>query len=683
MEQEQGGQQDETKKKPLLKYIVAAAGFVLLTVSVWVYVNSGAGGGRATIVLLHVNDVHGHLPADPRRLDRQLLADTSKNGNTCCNFETIEDDAEIWVQAGGYPVLAQELADREAQAKAEHGADAVFRLHAGDALTGTLYFNLFSGEADAAIMNEVCFDTFTLGNHEFDEGDQFLAHFLGNPSQTSCAEKTAVLGANVFPGPKSPLQGSQIQASKVIERGGVKLGIVGVNTRAKTMEASSPDPGTEVKDELEYAQKEIDKLTDEGIKHIIVVSHIGYANDINLAKKLKNVDAIIGGDSHSLLGTDTLAEWAGKEATSEYPTVVEEVKGEGEEAEKVCVVQAWYHGNILGELVLKFDEEGKVTSCSGAPYLPYEKESISQKYNESGTYNETVPVTGKDAEAIRLAIQVSTANHFTAVSTEGAVYKKVKTLLDEYSEGVKEKELLVIGTVARTLDHVRLPGGRAGTYAHGSEAAPVVAQTHALRVKTACLGIFNAGSVRRGYDAGDINYKQVYEVTPFDTTLLELNITGKALKDTLNGVLKYVRDTPSAGAFPYAWGLRYDVDFSQAEQLINNLEVNCRMGDTWQPLNDNAVYLITATSFLGEGLDGYAGFKDITQRLDTGHIHRDVVIDFIDKQDGKILNGVPDDERPVKSFINKEGCLHDKNNVGACSPSKLVLQAEQRESLIV
>ena len=30
-----------------------------------------------------------------------------------------------------------------------------------------IFFTLFKGEADAALINEVCFDAFALGNHEF------------------------------------------------------------------------------------------------------------------------------------------------------------------------------------------------------------------------------------------------------------------------------------------------------------------------------------------------------------------------------------------------------------------------------------------------------------------------------------------------------------------------------------
>ena len=51
-------------------------------------------------------------------------------------------------------------------------------LHAGDAITGTLYFTLFGGSADAAVMNAGNFHYFTLGNHEFDAGNEGLLKLL-------------------------------------------------------------------------------------------------------------------------------------------------------------------------------------------------------------------------------------------------------------------------------------------------------------------------------------------------------------------------------------------------------------------------------------------------------------------------------------------------------------------------
>ena len=65
------------------------------------------------------------------------------------------------VRSGGMPAVVAKMKELEAS-KAN-----VLKLHPGDAVSGSHFFTLFKGEADAALMNEVCFDAFALGNHEF------------------------------------------------------------------------------------------------------------------------------------------------------------------------------------------------------------------------------------------------------------------------------------------------------------------------------------------------------------------------------------------------------------------------------------------------------------------------------------------------------------------------------------
>lgn len=72
-----------------------------------------------------------------------------------------------------------------------------WKLHAGDAVTGDLYYTLFKRVADAVLMNEVYFDAFALGNHEFDDGDAGFAAFLDELAKGEC--NTTVLADNVMP----------------------------------------------------------------------------------------------------------------------------------------------------------------------------------------------------------------------------------------------------------------------------------------------------------------------------------------------------------------------------------------------------------------------------------------------------------------------------------------------------
>nr|MCS5560332.1 metallophosphoesterase [Marinobacter nauticus] len=233
---------------------------------------------RFTVNILHINDHHSHLEAGSQSLD------------------IAGEETEF--SAGGFPRVIAKINERTAE------LDNVLKLHAGDAMTGTLYFTSFEGEADAELMNQVCFDAFALGNHEFDRGDEGLVKFLDYLAAGSC--NTAVLAANVKPAIGTPLapvaQDDYIQPYTIKNIDGQQVAIIGIDIATKTRNSSSPLASTEFLDETETAQAMIDELNDQGIDKIILLTHYQYANDLALAERLSGVDVIIGGDSHTLLG---------------------------------------------------------------------------------------------------------------------------------------------------------------------------------------------------------------------------------------------------------------------------------------------------------------------------------------------------------------------------------------------
>ena len=233
----------------------------------------------ADLTILHINDHHSNLQADGR-MDLTLAGERTR------------------VRSGGFPALVTKFKDLAAQNK------NVLKLHAGDAITGNLYYTLFKGKADAALMNEICFDAFALGNHEFDDGDAGLAAFLDELKSGDC--KTEVLAANVKPevGVSALAKTSATDyftPHHVFERGDMKIGVIGIDIANKTKQSSSPDETTMFADELTTAQAEIDTPTAQGVQHIVLPTHYQYENDL-FRQSLNGVDVIIGGDSHTLLG---------------------------------------------------------------------------------------------------------------------------------------------------------------------------------------------------------------------------------------------------------------------------------------------------------------------------------------------------------------------------------------------
>ena len=95
---------------------------------------------------------------------------------------------------------------------------------------------------------------------------------------------TQVLSANLVPHASSPLRALQetgdLLGSTVLDVAGESVGVVGINIRNKTLESSSPDVGTTYLDEVATARTQVAALTAAGINKIILLTHIGYENDI-------------------------------------------------------------------------------------------------------------------------------------------------------------------------------------------------------------------------------------------------------------------------------------------------------------------------------------------------------------------------------------------------------------------
>ena len=106
-----------------------------------------------------------------------------------------------------------------------------------------------------------------------------------------------------------------------------------------------------------------------GINKIIVLSHIGYDEDVKLANSVAGIDVVVGGHSHTLLGDP--AQFAplgitpaGETLKGAYPTVVK-----GPENETALVVQGWRWTEALAALDVNFDETGRIVSYQGQTRL--------------------------------------------------------------------------------------------------------------------------------------------------------------------------------------------------------------------------------------------------------------------------------------------------------------------------
>lgn len=242
-----------------------------------------ADGGERRLRILHVNDFHGFAEA------YTPYGETEKRG--------------------GVAYLAALAEKRRAE------MPSLF-LAAGDMIQGSNWANHFRGVSVIEAMNVMRVDAMVVGNHEFDFGRETLTERIREAA-------FPVLGANV-----AGLEG--LPPYVIRDVGGVKIGIIGV-VAEDTPVATHPrnvagltflPPAAVVRRYLGEVRKQA--------QVIVILSHLGFPADRQLARDVPGIDIIVGGHSHTRLA--------------------EPVRVGG-----TTIVQAFEHGKVLGVLDLTVD----------------------------------------------------------------------------------------------------------------------------------------------------------------------------------------------------------------------------------------------------------------------------------------------------------------------------------------
>ena len=221
------------------------------------------------LVILHTNDTHSH-------------------------FEPLRD--EEYAGMGGIIERAAYLDSLRAAV----GPENLLLLHAGDFSQGTTYFSELGGNLEVQALNAMGYDVVTLGNHEFDNGLEDLGRRL------SSLEMPVVVCNYDF----SPFEaGNYIKPYVIVERAGLKIGVIGVLCDLKSMVAADIAERVPEFPMVETVQKYADLLkTDEGCDLVIALTHIGYEEhtpgditDPILCSRTRNIDLFVSGHSHTFM----------------------------------------------------------------------------------------------------------------------------------------------------------------------------------------------------------------------------------------------------------------------------------------------------------------------------------------------------------------------------------------------
>ncbi|WP_298910361.1 bifunctional metallophosphatase/5'-nucleotidase [uncultured Aliiroseovarius sp.] len=292
-----------------------------LTTAAALALTTGTAMADYSLTVLHTNDFHARF--EP----------ISKYDSGC----SAEDNTEGKCFGGSARL---QTAIEEARSRTNNS----ILVDGGDQFQGTLFYTYYKGALAAEMMNQMGYDAMTVGNHEFDDGPEVLRGFMDAVNFPVLMSNADVSG--------EPLLHDKLAKSTVIERGGEKLGLIGL-TPQDTDELASPGPNVIFTDPVQAVQGEVDKLTEMGVNKIIVLSHSGYGVDQKVAAETTGVDIIVGGHTNTLLSNTN------ERAEGPYPTMVG----------STAIVSAYAYGKFLGELNVTFDDDGNITEAKGEPLI--------------------------------------------------------------------------------------------------------------------------------------------------------------------------------------------------------------------------------------------------------------------------------------------------------------------------
>ncbi len=250
--------------------------------------------------ILFINDVHGYLAPHP-----ELFYDAT---------------GEVVETVGGYAHIAG-LVD---SVRKENPNTLLF--DGGDTLHGTKPLVDSKGEAIIPILNALKIDAL-VGHWDFGYGPERLQQII---------EKLIfpLLGCNVYTEDGSNF----LQPTAILEKGGLKIGVIGIC--AMIVDKVMPEKmseGLKFTSGLNEIPKYIKKLKADGADMIVLLSHNGFPQDVELLKKTDGIDICLSAHTHNRI----------------YKAI--EVNG-------ARIVQCGCHGAFVGKFTIDY-EDREIKKC--------------------------------------------------------------------------------------------------------------------------------------------------------------------------------------------------------------------------------------------------------------------------------------------------------------------------------
>ncbi|WP_311477385.1 5'-nucleotidase C-terminal domain-containing protein [uncultured Gulosibacter sp.] len=430
--------------------------------------------------------------------------------------------------------------------------------------------------------------SFTVGNHEFDKGQEDTERIRQRLGGT-------LLGANVTKSDGSLL----LDPYRIYEVNGVKVAVIGAVTDS-TPSGVSPQgiQGLTFSDPVDAVNKYAEEIKQSDAADIIIASyHEGGPTtdlDTNLGNEVfskmvkdtsNKVDLVLHGHTHYAYNYDITER---------------------------RVLQAGEYGKQVGQIVFTLDADNKVVNTDSAVI---------------DTIKDKAPIYTRD----------------NLSSQSQQVYDKVVGIKSEAYAKAEELGAREIGVVNDDIT-------RAYTWADGTAVKDDRAQASSLGVLVADsmhtwandnttgadLSIMNPGGLRADIEGdGVLTYKDAQTVLPFTNTLALVTLNGAQLKQVLEEQwqLDANGEVPSR---PYLQlGISSNVSYTTDASRDRGDRITSVTIDG-KPLDMNAQYTAVMPSFLAAGGDNFHTLAEGTM-TDTGSIDLDAFVQYVDSLENNEL----------------------------------------------
>jgi len=444
-------------------------------------------------------------------------------------------------------------------------------IDAGDFFQGHPVGTMSDGRSIITYMNMIGYDFLAIGNHEFDLGEDILIKTLENA-------EFPILSCNIVKKGTEELI-DYVLPYKIIEKIGLRIGVIGVTT-TDTEQMSFPDniKNVDFLPAKEQVQKYVNIVREKNVDLVILIAHMGLPYDPQPAydARYSNTDEEKeerrwGYDAqeiaHEVEGIDIMF---GGHMHKGFAQPWEDPDTH------TLVLQGYAYGSSVGHVTIKIDKDTKTISGYDTPAI-----------------NEGVLVTMFEDEFIPDEVIGDTILVMQRIAEVGMdeIIGEAKIYISKLGTGTQN----LIGNLV----------------------------CEAMKDYTdADFAFMNLGGIRDELPSGQITYRNVFNVMPFDNQIVLIEVDGTFLKEII--------ETRVSGS---RHGLRtagIKVVINRKRENFNRISKLLIGGEPWQA---DKIYKITTSDFL---LQGNAGLALLTKVPESNITHyeqglRDVIVEYIKK----------------------------------------------------